>query len=625
MPASARGRGRDPLPAPDRTPGRGEALLAGFDDFDWRRLGRGRTAAALAFAAYLVGALLLTAAAWRSPATQWAGICCDQAQQLWYLGWTPYALSHGLDPFFTTMINAPAGVNIMWNTGMPALGLVAWLPALIGGPIFAYNVMLVAGIALSGWTAYLALRRHAGDGLGSMIGGAVYAFSPYVASHAALHLNLTTAWVPPLFLLVLDELLVRRRRPAWQLGIALGLLSVLQLLISEEILATSVLASGVLVAVLIVLRWREGRDAVADLRDRLRSVVTALATATATFLIVGGWPLAAQFFGPQRITERVQDPARFSTDLLNLILPTPYQAIAPDFATEVSRDFSGLFHEATGYLGLPLLAVLVIVAIFRWSDTRIRTATLTGLVLLILSFGPRLNVGGGDTGIPMPWLPLASLPLLEHVLPARLTQFVWLAVAGVVAIVVTETLRRPFEAAAPRLIAIGVALVLIMPAPLRHWSIEVPDFFRTWPAQGIGPGETVLVAPYFHGGAGADPMVWAAFAGHELRMPEAYAYLPGPDGETRTSSPPTQLTDAMAAIQEDGLFLVAGGEVRATIEQDLRAAEVRHVIVGPMRYRGQMEGFFEHLFGRPAEQVGGVSIWRDVDVQGVSPEPSTAP
>ncbi|MEW5990747.1 MAG: hypothetical protein AB1736_05290 [Chloroflexota bacterium] len=565
-------------------------------------------------AVYVIAALLLTAEAWRGPTTGWAGICCDQAQAIWFLGWTPYAIGQGLDPFFTTMIGAPDGVNLMWNASMPILGLVAWLPTRLGGPIFAYNAMLVAGIALSGWTAWFAVRRYAGDGLGPLVGGAVYAFSPYVASHAALHLNLATAWVPPLFLIVLDELLVRRRHPARRLGVALGLLSVVQLLITEEVLATSVLAAGVLVLVLAACR----RDAI---QAGARRVVPALAAATVTFLVVGGWPLAAQFFGPQRISEQVQDAATFSTDLLNIGVPTSYQLLAPEAATAVSRDFSGLFHEATAYLGLPLLALLAAVAIRRWADLRIRVATVTGLVLLVLSLGPRLHVGAVDTGIPMPWAPLGSLPIVEHVLPGRLTLFAWLAIASVVAIVVAEAARRPVEAAAPRLLAVAAALVLVLPAPLARSTIEVPEFFRTWSEQGIGADETVLVAPYFHGGAGADPMVWAAVAGHGLRMPEAYAYVPGRNGETRTSPPPTQLTHVMQAIGNDGGFIVAGGEVRARIADDLRAAGVRHVIVGPMANRSPMLAFFEHLFGRPPADVGGVSIWRDVDVNGVAPEP----
>ena len=202
------------------------------------------------FALYLLAAVVVTLGAWRGPTSGWAGSCCDQEQAIWYLGWTPHALARGLDPFFTTQIGSPAGVNVMWSPSMPLLGILGWLPAKIGGPIFGFNVLVVVGIALSGLAAWLAIRRWSGDGFGPIIGGAVYAFSPYVVSHAALHLNLATAWVPPLLLIAIDEILVTRRRPPWQAGMALGILGAAQLLISEEVLATSVVAAGVLVGVM---------------------------------------------------------------------------------------------------------------------------------------------------------------------------------------------------------------------------------------------------------------------------------------------------------------------------------------------------------------------------------------
>ena len=567
----------------------------------------------VALLAYLLGALLLTAAAWDAPTTQWVGRCCDPEQSIWFLGWTPYALTHGLDPFFTTQIGAPAGVNLMWNATVPLLGLLAWLPATIGGPIFAYNVMLVMGIALSGWAVFLAVRRYAGHDLGAFIGGAVYAFSPYVASHAELHLNLTTAWAPPLFLLVLDELLVRRRRPAWLLGVALGLLSVAQLLMSEEILATSVIAAGVLVVVMAGV----GRER-ARLQEGARRLLPALVAATLTFLVVGAWPLVAQFLGPQRLTAAVQDPVRFSANLLNVLVPTPYQLIAPSAATDLSRHFSGLYHEATAYVGLPLLLLLAVTAIRRWADLRIRVATLVGLVMLVLSFGPHLQVGASDTGVPMPWTVLASLPLLEHVLPGRLTIFVGLAVAVVVAIVAGDALRRG-RSGIPMLAAVVVALAFASPAGIGRSSVEVPAFFSTWSEQGISADDTVLIAPLPENGTQAAPMLWDAYAGYAIRMREAYAFVPQPGGRTGATTPDTALTNAMRYIQRQRSGLVARGAARAEMANDLRTGDIRDVIVGPMGGRDQMVGFFTDLFGRPPETVGGVAIWRNVDPAWVSP------
>ncbi|QNI07653.1 hypothetical protein GAN17_16160 [Mycobacterium kubicae] len=326
----------------------------------WTSGGRGGITAIFL---YLLGAVVLTIGAWSNPRSGWAGNCCDQQQTIWYLGWTPHALAHGLDPFFTTQIGAPAGVNLMWNTPMTLLGLIGWLPAQIGGRIFGFNVLMICGIALSGFTAWLVIRRWTGDGLGPIVGGAVYAFSPYVASHAALHLNLATAWVPPLILLVIDELLVTRRHPPWRSGIALGI------------------------------------------------------------------------------------------------------------------------------------------------------------------------------------------------------------------------------------------------------------------AHNIGSDETVLVAPYFITGAQAAPMLWAAETDYGLRMPEAYAYMPQPDGRTISGPPLTRLAMIMLAIQDDETPILARGETRAQVTANLRDADVRHVIVGPMQGWPAMLAFFTDLFGREPERVDEIAIWRNVNVRGVVAAP----
>jgi hypothetical protein len=173
-----------------------------------------------------------------------------------------------------------------------------------------------------------------------------------------------------------------------------------------------------------------------------------------------------------------------------------------------------------------------------------------------------------------------------------------------------------------RLLTVGAAIVVILPAPLQRMPFYTPAFFRNWADHHIGADETVLVAPYFRDPQGrAAPMLWAAETDYGLRMPEAYAYLPQPDGGTRPGPPPTRLFSVMVAIQE-GSSLVARGEIRDQVVADLRNAGVRHVIVGPTQGWQAMIAFFIDLFGRGPQYVGEIAIWRDVDVRdGVAAPP----
>ena len=563
---------------------------------------------------YLAGALALTASAWAAPTTRWIGSCCDPEQTIWFLRWMPYAVAHGTDPFFTGLLNAPAGVNLMWNSSIPLLGLVASPVTLLGGPILAYNVLMTVALVLDAWCARFALQRYANGIVGPIVGGAVYGFSPFVVPHAALHLNLATAWAPPLFLILLDEILVRRRRPAWLLGIAVGFVAAFQLLTAEELLATSAIAAVVFVGVLAACRP-------AQIRASLRRLLPASGTAGTTFTLLAAWPLAEQFLGRQRIGGRVQDADSFATDLLNLVLPTRYQLIAPAAAPQLSDHFSGLFHEAGAYVGLPLLLLLAAVVARHWDDVRARIAALTGGILFVLSLGPHLHVGGESTGWPLPWLPFAGAPLLENVLPGRFTVFVWLAVGAIVAFTIDQAFSYRWRRAVPRLAAIIVALALVIPAPLASSTTAIPAFFANWGREGMRPDAMVLIAPFFRDGAGADPMVWAAVAGDEVRMPEAYAYVPDANGLASYGPPGTQLSNIMEAIQDGGNTILARGDVRAQVAADLRTKGITDVIVGPMGQQAQMVAFFTDLFGRSPEEVDGVEIWRNVDQTGVVPSP----
>src|SRR5712691_1225946 len=75
----------------------------------------GRSGEVVSPLAYLVLALLLFSQAWQDPAHQSIGVGGDSWQMMWILGWPAHALAGGHNPWLSTAINHPDGVNLMWT------------------------------------------------------------------------------------------------------------------------------------------------------------------------------------------------------------------------------------------------------------------------------------------------------------------------------------------------------------------------------------------------------------------------------------------------------------------------------------------------------------------------------
>jgi hypothetical protein len=555
--------------------------------------------------------LVLTAAlfykVWPDLRTSWIGGCCDPEQAMWFLRWTPYSISHGESLLFTHHLNYPDGVNLMWNTAMTLPGLLLWPFTTAWGPLLAYNLLVTLGVALSAWCAYLAIRRYTAGDLGAVIGGLLYGFSPYMLSHALGHGPLVVSMFPPLMLMVLDEVVVRRRRSPLVMGALVGVLSAAQLLTWEEGLVLEVMGAAILLAALALTHRQL-------IRERIGDLLVALGAAIPVFFFICIWPLHEQFYGAQRLQSAVQPPDRFVTDLLNFVVPSRVQWIAPPGARNIATHFTGLDLEHNAYVGIPLLIVLGFLAIRRWSQPVVRAATLTILGTALLSMGPHLHVDGRVTGVWLPWNAIARLPLMADVLPSRLALIMFLGIAVLLAIFVDEVAGPDRYKGALRGMAVAaVALVPLLPSlPFPRTVATIPPFFAHWERSGVQEGRVVLIAPFIRDGGEADPMLWQAVAGDRFRMPQGYYYIPGARGATIYGAIPSTLSDAMEEIQESGVVIKFEGEALQGAAQDLRDRGVDTIIVGPMTHRAEMVRFFELLLGRPPEERDGVQIWRDV-------------
>src|SRR5215471_4541881 len=274
---------------------------------------------------YLGIAFAYFRAAWRDPTGLLIGGGNDPIQTMWTLGWPLHALALGQNPWLTDYLDYPGGVNLMWTPTPLAPAVLLGPITTVWGPIVSYNLLMTLGPALSAWAASAAIRRLVPNHGAAFLGGLLYGFSPYVMAHELGHLGMVMAWLPPLVLLLLHELLIRMRWPATLSGALLGLVAGLQLYTSSELLATTALVAILgLAALLVVARLH---------RTPLQPALSALArgggVALALGLTLGAPGLLTMELGPQVVHGLIQPPDTFVTDVGSLVVPNHLRLIAP--------------------------------------------------------------------------------------------------------------------------------------------------------------------------------------------------------------------------------------------------------------------------------------------------------
>ena len=311
------------------------------------------------------------------------------------------------------------------------------------------------------------------------------------------HPQMTVAFLPPLILLLLYEIVHVQRRNPIVLGALLALAGAAQFFISEEVLVITGLSSVVLVVTASALWPRE-------VVPRLRYAAGALAVAAGLFAVAMAWALGYQLFGPQHITGNPHQPNVYVSDLLNFWVPTQTQWLAPARALRISAGFMGNVSEWGAYVGVPLTLLLGFAAVRQWSNGWVRLAVLSGSVIAILSLGVTVHVAGSvkawlpvftvslallvvPGGVPAralvlltfgAWFALWRLPFLSSLIPARLTLLVYLMAGLVVAVFVDWLMRGDRRRRALGAGAVLLALVPLVPhLPYTATPFETPAFF----------------------------------------------------------------------------------------------------------------------------------------------------
>ncbi len=467
-----------------------------------------------------------------------AGSGWDYAQTVWFLDWIPHALAHGLNPFASSALLVPTGVNLAQNTASPLLGLlIAPLGPLLNS-VERANLLLMLAMPLSATAAFVVLRVWRVWAPAAALGGLVYGFSPYMVGQSRDHLELIFVPLPPFIVLAVVSI-VQRRGSSIRLGVQLGLLVTAQYLISPEITA---IVTVFAVAAVTIAAIRDRRQATELAPFVLRSAGIALVVAG----LLLGYPVWMVIGGPQHFTGSTWPKINpYHNDLLSFVVPGPLQHVSLGMRQAgIHLDFWNGPTEAGGYIGIP---TLLVVGLLIWRSRRSGRIQLAGVLLLgaaILSLGPYLAFNRSQTHFPLPFLLLYRLPLLNDILPSRLC----FAEAACVAAVIAFGLDDAYRARAGRgedardsprrdlrrLYVVFTCVALVVVVTLlpqeRPRPASQPEPLPAAIRRAIPSGDPVTLTYPFPTQFTMQPMSWQTEDGFGFRLLGGYAYHPDAGG-----------------------------------------------------------------------------------------------
>jgi hypothetical protein len=585
-----------------------------------RRGHRDRWAVGLILACYLLAAAVVTWHLWADPAARTvAGNPNDADLFAWFLRYDATAVAHGrLPALVTTAMNAPQGISLMWNTSLLLPGVLLAPVTLLLGPQTALTVAMTVGFAGSAASLFLVLRRWEVSTSAAALAGAVYGFSPALLQASIGHYNLQLAVLPPLIIDAALRLCLPRGddppRPRRRLrlatpvrdGVWLGLLATVQLFTGEELLLITGLAGLLLVAVAALGRPRAAAA-------RFVTVAAGLAVAAGVLLLLAGYALWVQFFGP--LTQHGSSflPDFYKNDLTGFVTPSQYLLFHTAASAAAAASYQGGAPEYLAYLGGPLIVVLVVIALAFWRQAAVRATAVTLAVLVLLSLGGHPLIDGTvHPGVTLPWHWLEAVPVLGSALPDRLSIIADGAAAALLALGLDQAKARAGRArGAAALLTAGAVVVCLpltpRPLPAAHPPRLPAGWSAAFTALRLPADARVLIVPVPTATLTA-PLRWQADTGEPGSLIGGYFVGPAWNGQAYVEG------NGVAATAQylDALWLggpAGQAPAPAQVQADLNSWRPA-AVVAVTSSDSALGRYLSTLFGPATIRSGNVLAWR---------------
>ena len=203
-----------------------------------RTPGRVRAAAARPWAreaAVLIGFLAAGVAATWPLASYLTGklpVSRDVSIYVWDMWWVAHQTVHLHNPWSTTYLAAPVGLQLGYQTLVPLLGVVMTPVTLAFGPSASYNLLNILAPGLACYAMYRAARLWLPTRVGAIAAGAFFGLSAMLTYQAWYHINIVygTVFLP----LSLEAAVRLRRDPTTGRALILGVVLAGCLLVNQE-------------------------------------------------------------------------------------------------------------------------------------------------------------------------------------------------------------------------------------------------------------------------------------------------------------------------------------------------------------------------------------------------------
>ncbi len=434
----------------------------------------------------------------------------DSSQFMWFFAWWPHAVLHGLNPFLTHAMFVPEGFNLTWSTAMPGPALALTPVTELFGASVTWNVIQLASPALGAWTMYLLCREITGRTGPSLVAGYVFGFSPYMLAHLTGGPYLALVALLP----VVIRLILRRLRGTLgprRFVIYTALALTAEFLTSSEVLATATIFGGLAYLMALAL-YPAQRRALLDTAARLAGAYVVMGVLISPFLYYF-------FFGHQY----PPGATFFSADLASFAAPPSLVALG-------RHVFPYIGSNNESYLGLPL--ILLILA-WLWIERRRRRTWMIVIPMAaagLCMLGRHLLVRGKVTSIPGVWNWLHHLPILTYAIPVRLSLFVIIPAAVIVALFLSGSGSGGRGRWRWALAALTIAFI-VPDAGSSNWNTVVrdPAFFSSGQYRHyLNASDNVLTVP-----AWGPNERWQADTGFAFNLADGYAGNPFPVAYSR--------------------------------------------------------------------------------------------